>query len=240
MTIAATLPGPDALIAEANHRIGNSLALIAALVRRHAATISAWRRPVSIEEILAALGEAEIRIEAVGRLHRLLAEAESGTAVNLGDYLRDIADAAVSSLSCPGRVALSHKSAAGCIAPAGQALPIALIAGELITNAIKYAHPTGVAGKISVGCHRAVEDMIVVEVADDGIGLPEGYDPMSQGGLGLRLARSLAKRLQAKLMFQSNSIGLRVRLLVPAVQVNQDDAGDASMGSQALSGILPQ
>jgi two-component sensor histidine kinase len=227
MAIPATFPAPEALTAEANHRIGNNLTLIAALVRQHATRLSMGQQPVTAEDLLTVLREVEMRIDAVGRLHHLLAEGTRSTAVNLGDYLKDIAEAAVSSLSCARRAALSHASAASCILPADQALPIGLIVGELVTNSLKYAHPTGVAGKISVGCRRTVEDMILVEVVDDGIGLPEGFDPLTQGGLGLGLVRSLAERLGARPVFQSSSIGLRVRLLVPAAEPSDNDISNA-------------
>ncbi|HEX2844268.1 MAG TPA: ATPase, partial [Candidatus Limnocylindria bacterium] len=54
-----------------------------------------------------------------------------------------------------------------------------------------------------------------VEVEDDGVGLPENFDPWRDGGLGLEIVRGLSQQLGAKLLFDADGIGLRVRLMVP-------------------------
>jgi hypothetical protein len=60
---------------------------------------------------------------------------------------------------------------------------VGLIIGELVTNALKYAHPSGVRRLIVVGCDT-VGETIVVEVADDGVGLPDKFDPRKNAGSG--------------------------------------------------------
>src|SRR5687767_10002808 len=87
-------PGSPSLSAEANHQIANHLALIAALIRLQAAD-AAKKQTVSGEDLRLALEEAGIRIDSVARLHRLVAEAQGGS-VDLGDYLRALAEGAVS------------------------------------------------------------------------------------------------------------------------------------------------
>jgi two-component sensor histidine kinase len=81
-------------------------------------------------------------------------------------------------------------------------------------NAIKFAHPTGVTGHLLVGCNRR-EDMTVIEVVDDGVGLPERFDPTVDGQFGLQLLRSLASQLKARLEFDNTGLGLSVRLSLP-------------------------
>jgi two-component sensor histidine kinase len=208
-----TRPGKD-LMAEANHRISNHLMMVGALVRQQSDSIAKGCQPATPEEVLAVLREVEARIAIVGRLHRLLAEGQQAGVVNLGVYLKDVAETAVSSFGCSQRTVLSHTSSADCTVSSEQALLIGLIVGELVTNSLKYAHPTGVAGKIRVGC-RTVGTKVSVQVEDDGVGFPEGFDPMTQGNLGLRLVRSLAKQLGAKPVFPSSDIGLTFSLEVP-------------------------
>lgn len=239
MAVITKFPPRTALSAEANHRIGNNLAMIAALVRQQAAGISAGRRPATAEEVLAVLREVATRIEIVARLHRLLAEGELNGAVDLGNYLADVADMSVSSLACAEQTALTHAFSPGCMRSADQAILIGVIVCELVTNAVKYAHPTGVAGKIRVGCHRTAEGRLLVEIADDGVGLPEGFDPMTQGDLGLRLVRSLAAQLGARLRFHSGSLGLGVRLQVPAAEIRRGEVGDAPNRLPEIARIHP-
>ncbi|MBK8209504.1 MAG: ATP-binding protein [Rhodospirillales bacterium] len=86
---------------------------------------------------------------------------------------------------------------------------------EIIINAIKHAHPSGVTGRLTVRCVRRTDGQLVIEVKDDGVGLPEGFDPASDGGLGLRLVQLLSRQLNATCRFDSTALGLDFRLEVP-------------------------
>jgi two-component sensor histidine kinase len=106
-------------------------------------------------------------------------------------------------------------TSAACTIPAQQALPIGFVVGELVTNAVKYAHPASVKGRIDLGCFRRPGGAILISIADDGVGLPERFDPEKDGGLGMRMVRMLSDQLNASLTFESTGIGLTVRLLIP-------------------------
>ena len=71
--------------------------------------------------------------------------------------------------------------------PPERTLSLGFIVVELVTNAVKYAHPTGVAGEIRCDVSSAPDGRITVEVSDDVVGLPEGMDPMKASSLGLRV-----------------------------------------------------
>ncbi len=101
-----------------------------------------------------------------------------------------------------------------CLLAQERALPVGLIIGELVTNAVKYAHPTTVTGKILAGC-QTLGGIIVVHIANDGVALPEGFDPMRDGGLGLRLVRSLVQQVGGKLVFDDTGVGLSVAVRIP-------------------------
>jgi two-component sensor histidine kinase len=73
-----------------------------------------------------------------------------------------------------------------------------------------------VAGKVDVGCRRSPDGLIVVEVTDDGVGLPEGLDPRTDGQLGFKLVRSFAAQLAATYSFASSALGLSFTLQIPA------------------------
>jgi two-component sensor histidine kinase len=144
-----------------------------------------------------------------------MAGQEHGEPVNLSDYLRDICETVVSSLTFLGKAKLRYGSHTDCLIAPARALPVALIVGELVTNAVKYAHPSGVTGEIMVSCNN-FENVLVIVVSDDGIGLPDSFDPIRHGGLGLRLVRSLADQVNAKLVFNDTGIGLSVEVHIPA------------------------
>ncbi|HYG28131.1 MAG TPA: sensor histidine kinase [Caulobacteraceae bacterium] len=207
----------DDLHKEANHRIANNLAVIAGLVRLHAANVAASTEHLRRHEVEAILDEISTRIDTVGRLHRLLSDLDAGAQVDLGEHLRHTCEAIVESLARSNRVVLSCRRDAPCLLAPDQAGPVALIVSELVTNAIKHAHPTGVPGKILVRTGQGLAGSVYVDVEDDGIGLPEDFDPWSQGGLGLRVIRGLSQQLNARLIFDAEGIGLKVKLIVPVM-----------------------
>jgi len=210
---AAETPSLGALSAEADHRIANNLTMIAGLVRLHRRGLPN-DRAMSAHEVGELLDEISARIQTVGQLHKLLASAGQPGAVDIAEYLREIAEMSLSTLSAGERASLSLTLEPGCTMPARQAVAAGLIASEALTNALKYAHPTGVHGKIQVAC-RQRNGRVIVEVADDGVGLPESFDRHQDGAVGFLLMRSLASQLGADLEFDQRDIGICVRLSVP-------------------------
>ena len=212
--------GSDDRLSEAQHRIANNLALIAGYARLQATRLYKAGRPLSAREACIALEEVAARIETVGELHRLLSAAPGdGEGVDLGRYVDSLGRGLLQPVSCPAHTTLSHKDGGGCLVRPDQATPVALIVSELVTNALKYAHPAGVPGSILVSC-RSTAAGLVVEVADDGVGLSEDFDPRTDGGLGFRVVRGLARQLGASLVYESQGLGLTVRLTLGA-----DDQG---------------
>lgn len=211
--------GSDDRLSEAQHRIANNLALIAGYTRLQATRLHKAGRPLSAREACIALEEVATRIETVGELHRLLSDTphrgEGGGGVDLGRFLAKLCASLMETLSFAGDTAITHRDQGGCVVRPDQATPVALIVSELVTNALKYAHPTGVAGRILVSC-RSTGGGLVVEVADDGVGLSEDFDPTADGGLGFRVVRGLARQLGADLVYESAGLGLTVRLTLGA------------------------
>ncbi len=138
----------------------------------------------------------------------------SPASTDLTKYLRGVAQSVVVSSSFSGRAHLAEDSQAACFLPAHSALLVGLAVRELLVNAIKFAHPSGVRGSLLVGCNQD-GDAIVVDVVDDGIGFPEGFDPMTHGELGLQFVRWLAGQLDAGLAFHDTGIGVHVMLRIP-------------------------
>jgi two-component sensor histidine kinase len=210
--------GSDDRLSEAQHRIANNLALIAGYTRLQATRLNKAGQPLSAREACIVLEEVATRIETVGELHRLLSDAprgEGGSGVDLGRFLAKLCASLMETVSFAGDTIITHRDAGGCMVRPDQATPVALIVSELVTNALKYAHPTGVAGRILVSC-RSTGGGLVVEVIDDGVGLSEDFNPLGDGGLGFRVVRGLARQLGADLVYESGDIGLTVRLTLGA------------------------
>jgi two-component sensor histidine kinase len=211
-TLAFSRPN---LAAGSDRRVADSLSIVAGLVRDQASSLDGRSSTLDRDEVQTILSELGGRVDAVARLHRLLAENPVESVVGLGDYLQDISAAIVAALSSDRVTRLQFACDPHCFVLPERALSLGFIVVELVTNAVKYAHPTGVAGEIRVGCEQRPDGTITVEVSDDGVGLPEGMDPMKADSLGLRIVRSLAAHLGARLEFEHNALGLSCVLQMP-------------------------
>jgi two-component sensor histidine kinase len=207
----------DSRLSEAHHRIANNLAMLVGFVRLHTSAVASDSRSLEASEAVAILEEIGVRIETVGRLHRLLSATPAGSHVDLADYLNSTCQAIEESFDLPTRV-ICRATPAPCDSEAAGL--IGLIVTELVTNAMKYAHPAGAPGRVEVACSPGRDGGLVIGVTDDGVGLPPDFDPATGGGLGFRVVRSMARQLRAETRFESGPLGLEVSLAIPPRTVN--------------------
>jgi two-component sensor histidine kinase len=200
---------------EADHRIANNLGLIVSLLRLRARNVAQHQGKMERAEVSLLLEDIAARVETVAGLHRMLSHSYRNALVDLAAYLRELCTSLTRSLSANAPVECSHHADEACLLPPDQVLTVGMLVSELITNSVKYAHPTGLPVKIDITCRSTAPGKLVVEIADDGIGLPENFNPSVDGGLGLRVVRSLAAQLGAVLQFRSNALGTTVRLELP-------------------------
>ncbi len=199
------------LIAEADHRVANHLALLAGHVRLRAATLARQSDAPRSAAIGVLLG-IEAEIAAVGRLHRQLSSAAHGP-LDLALELHEICAPFRFGLS--GEIVLIEDFEPGCEATTNQVLPLARIVTEVITNALKYAYPDGRSGSVIARLHKANPETAVIEIADHGPGFPPSFDLAAGGALGFRVVRALAQQLRATATFSSSGEGVHFKLSLP-------------------------
>jgi len=204
------------LVAEANHRIANSLTLLVSMVRMQALSTAKRQEPLGTAEVRLMLEGVAARISTIGQLHRLLSHVPHDGCTSLVPHLRDVSAAMVAALSSSEQMVTVEHSGSDCMVLTRQVQPLILIICEVFINAMKYAHPTGVALVMRIDCAPAADGRLLLTISDDGVGLPEGFDPASHGGLGFRVIRSLASEIGATLEVTSSSLGLCFRLSMPA------------------------
>jgi PAS domain S-box-containing protein len=184
------LVAQEQLVREADHRIKNSLQLVAALLRLQSARMEA---PGARE----ALEAATARVQAVAEAHRALQMSPDLRSVRLSDMLRELASGA--SVQHPGsdiRIAAPE----GLALDAERAIPLALILSELLAEALRHERA---AGGDPVRLEAWVEDSrLAVAVADGGVALPDGS---SAGRLGETVIRALARQIGADLATEPSS-----------------------------------
>jgi len=205
---------PD-LVAEANHRVANSLTLLGGLVRMQARAAGKATRPLTNAEVRLMLDGIAARVATVGQLHRMLAHMPCDGPVALNAHLRDLAATLVAAFSSKQQPIHIEHSGSNCMVLTKHVQPLTLILCEILTNAMKYAHPTCVPVRIMLQCENLSEGVLQLTVSDDGVGLPEGFDTSKDGGLGFQIMRTLVAELGATLDIQSDCLGTIVRLRVP-------------------------
>jgi PAS domain S-box-containing protein len=188
------------LIDELQHRAKNSFFMILSMIG-----IAANSR--SSPETRAALEDLGSRVASISELYSLLYSSGSFTEVRLDDYCARIA-APLIGLS--GNISLRGELAS-VIVSAKRAAPIGLILTELITNAVKYAFPDGRGGTIAVSLERAGVGARL-EVRDDGVGLPSGFDLSKDSGMGLKLIQGLSGQIDGSFIMGSDAAGTRCAL----------------------------
>jgi PAS domain S-box-containing protein len=199
--LRAALETKDALLHEVNHRVKNSLQLISSLLTLQIARLAPELRPPLVE--------VQARVDVVARMHQRLYQDADHAAVDLAGFLRELCTDTITAVTAPGRVRLdfpAQPDGAPVPMPVEIAVPLALIANELVTNALKYAFRDGATGVVRVMLSRRPGEVVLL-VEDDGIGLPAGFRPEAGQGVGMRVLTALAKQIRAKVLLTQGSTG---------------------------------
>jgi two-component sensor histidine kinase len=198
---------------ESNHRIGNHLATIVTLAQKEAAKLEAGAAIVRREDAVATIKGLASKVAAVSTLHRALAANARRAEVNLADLLRDTVQPLKELYGDRLRPGISI--GAGCVVTSDQAFVLALSFAEIVTNAMKYAHPSGLPVEMSVVGASTASGRITLEISDDGVGLPEGFDPERDSGVGMKMVRYMIKSVDGELGTTSDQLGLTFSITLP-------------------------
>jgi two-component sensor histidine kinase len=205
---------PDAqldLLREADHRIANQLTVAVELLRGQLGTVRRGPEFVPREAVCDILQDAVAKVAGIAHLHRVLAHAQADD-VDLGSLLISVIREVISALAQRERLRVTQRLSTGCIVSKDRAQSLSLIVVEILMNAIKHARPKEIPIELHVACMRAASGGIVLELSDDGVGLPPGFDIGRDGGVGFRLIRTLANDIGATLQVESDHLGLSFRL----------------------------
>ena len=174
-----------AMIQEIHHRVKNNLQTIAALLRLQA-------RRTGNPEVADQLRESVGRIISIAVVHEFLSHEENSV-INIHEVSnRILGEVRNGVLDRSKPINLSLEGSRTFLLPAQQATSCALIINELVQNAVEHAF-LGLPGGSIVVKLAEQGDSLCIEISDDGRGLPDGFDPIQHGGLGLQIVRSLVR-----------------------------------------------
>jgi two-component sensor histidine kinase len=200
-------------VVESNHRIVNHLSTILALARQEAERLEAGPDTIRRAEAAAAIRNLASKIAAVSTLHRALATNAQGVDVDLAQVLGDTLQALRELYGDRLRVRTSIDFD-GEVA-SRQASVLALALAEIVTNAMKYAHPSGLPVEMTVMGTMASGGRLSLEIADDGVGLPDGFDPERDSGLGMKMVCYMVESVGGHLKTTSDALGLAFSITLP-------------------------
>jgi two-component sensor histidine kinase len=195
----------ETLLQEMQHRVANSLQIIASILMLKA-------RRVRSEESRIHLQDARDRIMSMAIVQQQLQASGHGEPIELGPYLSRLCGAlAGSMIGDNGSIALTVEADAGT-ALSGEAVSIGLIVTELVINALKHAFPSGNGGQIVV-CYVSDEMNWRLSVSDNGVGLQHDQSHREHSGLGTTIVEALAHQLKASVEITVRSPGMSVSIV---------------------------
>ena len=194
----------EIMLREVNHRVANSLALVAALT--HMQT-----NAVSDPAAKAALREMQARISAIAGIHRRLYTSDDVEAVDLDAYLASLVEELQAAMKADGRDHAIRLNAEPVRLATDKAVSVGVVVTELVTNAYKYAYPAEIPGEIRVSLAREGAEGITLTVEDDGVGWTGEGQPRGTG-LGSRIIRAMATNLRSALVYGADRVGTRATL----------------------------
>lgn len=197
------------LIQEVQHRIANSLQIIASVIMLNA-------RRTSSEETRGHLRNAHSRVMSVAELQQQLAVSTSGD-VNIGAYLTRLCATISASMVDDPETLPIVVTAPDLLVDAEASVSLGLIVTELVINALKHGFPDQASGRIDV-IYAAEGAEWTLSVNDTGVGMPK--ETLSQpGGLGTSIVQALARQLRATVQVNAQNPGTAVSVvhaLLPA------------------------
>ena len=178
----------ELLLGEVNHRVANSLAMVASL-------ITLQSNVLRNEEARNALAETQARIQAIAGVHRHLYVTDDVRSVQIGDYLRSLAAELETTMRASGLDGRIQVQVDNILIATERAASLGVVVTELVTNALKYAYVGNSRGEVRILCSRD-ETVIDLSVEDDGVGW-DGHGVPQGTGLGTRIVKALAHALGA-------------------------------------------
>jgi two-component sensor histidine kinase len=189
--IRASLQEKEVLLKEIHHRVKNNLQVIVSL-------LSLQSEYLAGSGVLTTLEDMKNRVRSIAAIHEMLYGSADLSRVDFAAYLDSIAqDLASFYAESAHRIRLLVNSE-NISLDITQAVPCGLIVNEILTNSFKHAFPNNRSGSIEVA-FRCVNEECILEIADNGIGLPENVEPQKSSSMGLQLLALLVRQLRGRL-----------------------------------------
>lgn len=189
--IREALKEKEILLQEVHHRVKNNLQVISSM-------LNLQRRFVDDPKMLEVLDESQNRISTMSFIHESLYKNSDFSSIGFSDYLQRLTQNLIHSYSNVTRGVELITQLDDVHINLKQAIPCGLIVNELVSNCLKYAFKGREEGKIFLRVER-VNGKLEIQVADNGVGLPEDFEFETNESLGVYLVQALTDQLDGTL-----------------------------------------
>ena len=216
LELAESLREKELLLKEVHHRVKNNMQVISSLLNLQAETAGS-------ELFSNLLGESQQRIKSMSLIHENLYQSDNFLEINFEDYINMLTNSLARFYANTGAHVRLNVNVEEVVLDLDKAVPCGLIINELVSNALKHAFRgrTG-AGNIDITFKR--EDCgYVLTIADDGVGLPEGFSLTNTSSMGMEIVSILTEQLDGKLRVGPGP-GASFEIAIPGKEFNEQQA----------------
>ncbi|NYB53036.1 MAG: PAS domain S-box protein [Methanobacteriaceae archaeon] len=190
-----SLKEKDLMMKEIHHRVKNNLMVIQSLLNLQ----SRYIKDTAARDIFK---DSQNRAKSMAMIHESLYQSSDLKRIEFSEYINNLANNLFYSYSADPKRVKMDVNVDEVMLDVNTAIPLGLIITELLSNCLKYAFPGDKTGEIKVDFHPYTENgekKLKLTVSDNGIGLPEGFDPKKSDSLGLMLIYSLSEQISANI-----------------------------------------
>lgn len=191
------------LLREIHHRVKNNLHMVVGLLASQAEFLKN-------DEALQAINSSQNRIHAMSLIHQKLYQSESLSIIDMPSYIFELTEYLKDSFEIRKSIRFVLDIDSFNL-PLSHSIPIGLIFNEAVTNAIKYAFPDYENAIIKISLKTEDNINYVLIIQDNGIGLPDDFDPYNSPSLGIKLMHGLSDDIRGKFQIFSES-GTKITL----------------------------
>lgn len=197
----------DILLRELHHRVKNNLQVISSLLNLQANHTS----DAATREMFR---ETQRRIRSMALVHEQLYQSANLSRINFASYLDHLSSHLFQSCGVSTHRVQLKKQTEEIFLEVNTAIPLGMIFNELLTNSLKHAFPGEKEGEIRVILTRVDANRCLLEVADNGVGLPEDLSLEESQTLGLQIVHTLSQQIQAEIKIE-RSQGTSFQIFFP-------------------------
>src|SRR6056297_410277 len=196
--ILSSLKEKETLLPAIHHRVKNNLAVVSSLMELQSMNSEN-------NELQSQLMSSVLRIKSMATVHEQLYQSNSFSKLQFSKGLKQLIQSVIETLQTNTKIDLEFVLD-NVELSINQGIPCSLLMNEIVTNILKHGFGNRKTGQISVEL-RQTGDMIMVEVKDDGCGLPDDFGVSESSSMGIQLIELLTQQLKGEKNFHSDKSG---------------------------------